>query len=238
MRGIRLALWALTSLAVVAPAGAWMHDRDSNRIDDRIERVHFDGRAKAFEAEDVSKRMVIALFESELRSEPEFGVYVGYDHHPTEADLAELRGVGLSILKPYLYIDYVRTQASFAQIEAIAALPTVSRIEAIPMVYANNHYGTRVVRARDSRGLNKSQNYALFPSARQELGLDGTGVVVAVLDTGVNDNVDQINPGYPGHEGLQGKFLGGGEFFLGEPLLNTPLTGSVNPQDHGAEASS
>ncbi len=106
------------------------------------------------------------------------------------------------------------------------------------MVYLVNHYGSRVVRARDSRGLSKSQNYALFPSARQELGLDGTGVVVGVLDTGVNDAIDLVNPGFPGHESVRGKFLGGGEFYFGNSLFNTGLNESENPQDHGAVASS
>src|SRR6185503_14980621 len=49
---------------------------------------------------------------------------------------------------------------------------------------------------------------------------------------------DQVNPGYPGHESLQGKFLGGGELWCGQELCSTPITGSANPQDHGAEASS
>ena len=60
----------------------------------------------------------------------------------------------------------------------------MTRVEAVPVYYALNHYGSRVVRARDSRGIAASENYALFPSAHaRELGLDGTGVVIAILDT-------------------------------------------------------
>ncbi|HEX7879796.1 MAG TPA: S8 family serine peptidase, partial [Candidatus Eisenbacteria bacterium] len=65
-----------------------------------------------------------------------------------------------------------------------------------------------------------------------------SGVVIAVLDTGVNDQPDQVNPGYPGHESLAGKFLAGGEFWTGQALLNTALDASTNPQDHGGAASS
>ena len=73
---------------------------------------------------------------------------------------------------------------------------------------------------------------------RTNLGFDGTGVVVAILDTGVNDDVDQVNAGYPGHEGLRGKFLGGGEFWCGQAACATAADSSSNPQDHGAKASS
>jgi hypothetical protein len=164
-------------------------------------------------------------------------VYVGYDHAPTLADRTLLLGTGVTMAWPFQYIDYIESRATWAQLQAIAGLPGVARIEAVPVMYASNHFGARTVRARDSRGLAAAEDYVLFPSA-DDLGVDGDGIVIAILDTGVNDAPDQINPGYPGHEALSGKFLGGGEFFSGQPLLNTPLDGSMNPQDHGAEASS
>jgi subtilisin family serine protease len=188
----------------------------------------------------ITGRPVIAVFDDPLRSAAplEFGVYVGYDHHPTAADVAELEALGLTGVKPYLYIDYVRARATFAQVQEIAASPAVRRVESIPMTYPTNHWGSRVVRARDSQGLNKSQSYSLFPGARAELGLDGTGIVIAVLDTGVNDETDSVVPLYPGHESLKGKFLAGGEFYFGDPLLNTPVGSSMNPEDHGSAGSS
>lgn len=233
---LRLAAIVL-ALAVLAPAGAqaWIHDTNENKIDDRIEAVHTEGLAAAFEDGDVTERMTIGVFEGQPSS---FAVYVGYDHHPTEADASVLQLQSLVPVKPYLYIDYIRAQATFAQIQLIAGIPGVTRVEAVPMVYAANHWGSRVVRARDSRGLTASEDYAMFPSARAELGLDGTGIVIGVLDTGVNDDVDEINADYPGHESLNGKFLGGGEFYFGQPLLNTGLDESMNPQDHGGAASS
>lgn len=241
MRVIRLACAAIAALALAPPAGAWIHDTDDNAIDDRIERVAQAGLSHAYEDGDVlTGRRIIAVFDEPLRSGGalEFGVYIGYDHRPTADDVAELEAMGFTWIKPYLYIDYVRAKATYAQVRQIAASPSVLRVEAVPMMYPMNHWGSRIVRARDSRGLNRSQNYALFPGARQEAGLDGTGVVVAVLDTGVNDEPDQVSPTYPGHESLQGKFLGGGEFYFGDPLLNTPLASSMNPQDHGSAASS
>jgi subtilisin family serine protease len=214
-------------------AGAWS-DVDRNRIDDRIDRVHADGWAAAFVDRDPSQHMLIGV---ESSPSPRFAVYVGYDHHPTAADRIALLGTGLAMAWPFQFIDYIESRATYAEIQVILGLPGVTRVEAVPVEYLDNHYGSRVVRARDSRGLTRSENYVLFPSARQELGLDGQGVVVAILDTGVNDDVDSINPGYPGHESLRGKFLGGGEFWCGLPECSTPATGSTNPQDHGGEAS-
>jgi len=222
-------------LAVVAAPAHAYRDANDNRIDDRIEAVHDQGWNAAFVDHNPAKRMRIGI---ENPADPVYAIYVGYHLKPGPAEEAALATTGVSMVWPFKYIDFIESRATWAQIQAILALPGVKMVEAIAVEYANNHYGSRVVRSKDSRGLGASQNYALFPSVRGNLGLDGTGIVIAILDTGVNDAVDQIVPTYPGHESLQGKFLGGGEFWCGQPLCATANNASANPQDHGGEASS
>ncbi|MBI5709829.1 MAG: S8 family serine peptidase [Candidatus Eisenbacteria bacterium] len=240
----RAGAWCAPALALVlalagvvslpSSAFAWA-DLDQNKIDDMIDRVHTQGWNAAFVNQDPSKRMIIGV-ENPL--DILFAIYVGYDHHPTAADQTTLLGTGVTMAWPFMNIDYIESHATYARIQQIVTLPGVTQVEAIPVEYATNHYGSRVVRARDSRGLAKAENYVLFPSVRQEVGIDGTGIVIGILDTGVNDDVDAVNPGYPGHESLKGKFLGGGEFWCGQAACSTPVDGSSNPQDHGGEASS
>ena len=225
---------AAASLVGVPRAEAYV-DVNANKIDDRIERVNTVGWNAAFVDDDPTKRMAIGV---QNPAGIVYAVYVGYGHRPTVADRSLLLSTGVTMAWPFQYIDYIESRATWTQVAAIAALPGVTRIEAIPVEYANNHFGSRVVRAKDARGLTQAEAYALFPNARQHLGLDGNGIVIAILDTGVNDDVDLLNPGFPGHESLKGKFLGGGEFFCGQPVCVTANNASMNPQDHGAEASS
>ncbi|TPW14318.1 MAG: AprE2, partial [bacterium] len=214
-------------------AAAW-RDADSNKIDDAIDQIQSSGWAWAFENQDPSGRLLIGVENPAL---PIYAIYVGYDHPPTVVDQTLLRSTGVAMVWPFTYINYIESRATWSQIQSIKNLAGVTRVEAIPVMYATNHYGARTVRARDSRGVAAADSYVLFPST-DDLGIDGNGLVIAILDTGVNDEPDQINAGYPGHESLAGKFLAGGEFFSGQPILNTGLDASMNPQDHGSEASS
>lgn len=227
-----VALLVITS--VPSRAHAWS-DRNTNKIDDAIDRVHAEGWSAAFVNRDPAQRMMIGV---ENPVAVVYAINVRYDHHPDAMDQTLLRATGVTMVWPFRYIDYLESRALYSQIAQIAGLPGVTRVEAIPVEYVSNHYGSRVVRSRDSRGLGKSENYVLFPSVQQELGFDGTGIVVAILDTGVNDETDAVNAGYPGHESLKGKFLGGGEFWCGLEQCATGIDSSSNPQDHGSHASS
>ena len=223
----------LGAIATASPSRAWLYDQNHNRIDDRIESVNANGIDAAYENGNPSERPMIGVSAGPPIT---YRVYVGYDHHPSALDAQGLGATGASVLYAFHSIDYLMAQATYPQIQLIVAQAGVTRVTAVQVMYALNHYGSRVVRARDSRGISAAQNYVLFPSARQELGLDGQGVVIAILDTGVNDSADVVNPGYPGHESLRGKYLGGGDFSTGVAQLSTPLDGSINPSDHGAQA--
>lgn len=214
----------LVALLWSAPArAAWMWDTNQNKIDDRIEAVQTSGILANHVGGTLAGKEFVAVFGTQAPFG--YGVYVGYDHHPTASDSAALRSIGLTIVHPYRSIDYIRAQASFTQIQQIVALQGVRRVEGIPVMYATNDNATRTLRARDSGG-------RLFPSVWKNLGVTGKGIVVGIIDTGVNDEAD-ASTGYPGHVSLKGKFVGGGNFFAGNPNTNTALDASENPEDRG-----
>ncbi|MDY7092715.1 MAG: S8 family serine peptidase [Acidobacteriota bacterium] len=222
----------LTLLApVAADASGWLWDQDADGIDDRIEEVQSLGLAAAFENFDlIDGRQRFAVFD--LGGLLTYGVYVGFDHHPTAADLDMLAaaGVDTGVLHAYHSIDYVRMELTFPEIATVAALPGVTRVESIPLLYPLNDNATR------TSGITPSF-FERFPTVQGDLGITGSGVVVSILDTGVNDQ-SLLFGLYPGHESFAGKFIAGGNFFAGQPLLNTGLDASENPFDFGEAASS
>jgi subtilisin family serine protease len=211
---------ALASLLLVQGAtahAAWMWDQNQDKIDDRILAVETQGLTAAHVGNTLAGKLRFAVMNAAAPFA--YGVYVGYDHHPTDADATALAALGVPVQVRYRSIDYIRSVVTYAQAQQIAALAGVSRIETIPIFYQVNDVAARTLRARDSGN-------QLFPSVWKNLGVTGKGIVVAILDTGVNDAPDGS---YPGHESLRGKFVGGGSFWSGQPELNTPLDQSINP---------
>jgi hypothetical protein len=228
----RLAAGITTAFALMlllaardAEAARWLWDQNGNRIDDRIEAVQSGGIAAAHVGGDLTKRLI--LFVDTGHVPFSYGAYVAYDHLPTDADVAALSATGARLDWRPRYIQYLRVNATYAQIQGIASLAGVARIECRQVMYRTNDNATRTFRARDAAG---GVGHGMFPSVWKDFGYTGRGVVVGILDTGVNDAA--MTGGYPGHESLNGKFVGGGDFSNPDASLNTPIDGSANPANN------
>lgn len=213
------------AVALFSPSGAgaapFIWDQDEDRIDDRVESVHVFGYALAFDQGDTTLRKRIDV--TNAPGGLVYGVYVQFLQPPTDSDLLALAVLGMPVLHRFEAIPSVRSVGSFVQVEAAAALSGVERVEAVPILYPMLRSGTASSSVRDASG-------QVFPTWAGMGGAAGEGVVVAILDTGIND---APQGGYPGHESLIGRCLGGAVFTYGDSSLDTPRDGSVNPIDHG-----
>jgi subtilisin family serine protease len=216
-----LASLALLFLGSFAQAAPFIWDQDTDRLDDRIDSVRVVGYTFAFEESDTLKRQRIDV--SRITGGLLFGVYVVFDHDPTSTDVAALTALGMPILHRFEAVYAFRSLATYAQARAAANLIGVERVEAIPVLYPMVREGSADIAVRDP-------SKKVFPTWAGTGGGDGTGGVIAFLDTGIND---APNGAYPGHESLIGRCLGGAEFTHGDSLGDTPRDGSVNPVDHG-----
>ena len=207
-----------------AQSAPFLWDEDGDKIDDRIETVHLFGYSFAFEQQDTLARMRIGV--TRVAADLAYSLYVVYDHVPTSDDQTALTLLGMPVLYRYEALPAFRSLGTFVQVQAAANLPGVERIEAIPVLYPELHEAAGAIGARDA-------TEHAFPTWYGAGGADGAGQVIAILDTGINDAADGT---YPGHESLIGRCLGGGEFTGADSTLDTPKTGSVNPEDHGGSA--
>jgi subtilisin family serine protease len=222
------ALLAVACLVVPRHAGAapFIWDQDDNKIDDRVESVNVFGYHVAFEQGDTLLRQLIDV--GRIPGGLLFGVYVNFQQAPTSTDLLALAAIGMPVLHRYEEIPTVRSAATFAQVQAASELPGVERVEAVPILYPVLHVGAASIGVRDPQ-------QEVFPTWSGMGGASGQGIVVAILDTGINDAAEG---GYPGHESLTGRCLGGASFTHGDSTLDTPREGSENPSDHGGATTS
>lgn len=227
-RGLAALALAASLLCVASFARAaqpFIWDQDTNGLDDRIETVNVLGFSASFQLGDTTLLQRIEV----VRGVPGliYGVYVRWDHTPTPLDFAKLTLLGMPILSNVQALPATRSIATFAQCSTATTLPGVERVEAVPLLYPETRDGSAAIGVRDPSA-------RIFPTlAGVAPGLQGQGVVVAFLDTGVNDEPEG---GYPGHEALAGRCVGGALFVSPDSFSQTPHSGSVNPADHGGQS--
>jgi Subtilase family len=225
LAGSWVGLLLLSAPAHAAHSGPYIWDQDGDHVDDRMETVHLLGYTFAFENGDTLARQRIDV--TRVPGGLAFGVYVIYDHPIANADLTALALLGMPVLHRIETLPAIRSVASFAQVQAAAALPGVDRIEAAPVLHLLLHECAAAIAARDA-------SERVFPTWSGTGGGQGEGVSVAILDTGINDEAESS---WPGHESIAGRFLGGAHFVASDSTLDTARDASANPADHGTTTS-
>jgi len=144
-------------------------------------------------------------------------VLIDLDRTPTEADALELATIVEApgwALFPSLKIVGLRAVPPMLLerlLESPGVLMLEPRIDAVPL----QDVATSALRAQES------EEYS--PNTSWELGYKGSGVVISIMDTGVDD----------AHSALAGKFVAGVDFT--KPLRPNlfPRDGTYNPDDQG-----
>ncbi len=237
-RRVPFVLAALLALLALSPAlaGPYVWDQDEDGLDDRMETVNLLGYRFAFANADSLGR---ARFEvSNSASGVLFTAYVVYANQPTDTDVAALTALGAPVLHRLAEVPAVRTRLTFGQASLARNLPGVERIEVVPVLYPGLHDASAALGVSDPSRVvfptwETHGQGAGGPAVGGSPTARGAGQLIAILDTGINDAPDG---GYPGHEALLARVLGGADFTNGDSLLDTPVSGSVNPSDHGGPA--
>ena len=149
----------------------WSRDRNHNKIDDLIE----------FKVEKTS-----------YKDQESISVFIHYDHKPNVLDVENLESLNVTISYTAKFINTICVRnLSFSLVQKIADLPGVVMVELQPRIYSRLDISVRAIKVRESSFYS--------PNTVWDLGYTGNNVVVAVLDTGVDDE----------HEFLKGKFVAG-----------------------------
>ena len=146
----------------------WSRDKDRNSLDDRLEWL----------LEQPSQ------IQQDWWKRAESGsarIFIDYDHHPSDADVEELESLGVKVTFRPKYLDTVSATAPFETIlsqDGIRSRPGVVMIEDLGL--AEPHMNEAV----PNMGVDQVWT---------DFGFDGTGSVVAVLDTGVRGDHEGLN---------------------------------------------
>ena len=146
----------------------WSRDKDSNAIDDRLEWL-------IEQPNEVQRDWWRRAPDGHAR------IFVDYDHHPSDDDIEALENLGVEVTFRFRYLDTLSAIAPFGSIvdpDGIRALPGVVMLEDLGLAETNMH------QAVPNMGVD---------AVWQDFDLDGTGAVIAVLDTGIRGDHEGLN---------------------------------------------
>jgi serine protease AprX len=134
-------------------------------------------------------------------------IYINYQSRPTTDDVELLNAQSINISYQAKYIPTIcAREVPLDKVQRLLGLPRISMIEQQPSLLPALDVSAGAIKARDSA------KYS--PETAWELGYTGQDVVIAVLDTGVDDR----------HESLVGKYIAGYDCTLRIPV-------EINPDD-------
>ena len=139
--------------------------------------------------------------------------YVVFDHTPTANDETLLAGVINASQVGYRCSNVEVICARRVPLSLADNIEALNGVDSVAVAYRATHWldvSTRAIKAR------ASNTYS--PNTAEELGYDGDGIVVAVIDTGVDD----------GHPSLAGHYVTG---------FDATTDSEVNPDDDNASGS-
>jgi subtilisin family serine protease/MFS family permease len=146
----------------------WSRDKDANSLDDRLEWLI---------------EQPVGVQQDWWRRAPPGSarVFVDYDHHPSDADVRAIEELGAEVTFRAKYLDTVAAIAPFEILldpKGVRALPGVVMVEDLGLAEPDMH------EAVPTMGVD---------NVWMDLGLDGTGSVIAVLDTGIKGDHEGLN---------------------------------------------
>lgn len=182
----------------------WHRDKNHNKIEDIIE---------------------------ELGPEKRIGIFINYDHHPDDEDVARLQKFDFKVKYVYKYIDVICARnVAVSDVTALSHLPNVVMVKLEPKIYLQLDISSRAIKARESN------DYS--PNTAAELGVTGEGISIAILDSGVDDGgffpnqrhefLDDLDDNPATANDL--KRIAGVDFTQEESFL-VPRDGSYDPDD-------
>jgi len=162
----------------------WPRDNDRNKIDDVIDSIR--------ENVELVKVKAASYIISGEYLDVRASLLIDFGRPIDENDIEALSGVvDPSNIFRFRYVNAVSIRDVRPEVaENLSKLGGVVMVELQQKVRAFLDVSSRAVKARPS---------TQYPDVWEELGVDGTGVNVAILDTGVDDE----------HESLSGKYVAG-----------------------------